>query len=347
MSLKVFIRKVNGDIVRVKFQTHKPSRDDFKIILINNDILRESDFDHFQFTIGTKQLKLDHDLSFYITSKNLLIQFSTVNIIALPGTFGRRMMLFPFRRTADILDKSKQNLEKIVQSAVRKIPTISYQNCSICEENEPCIKICCHYICYSQFLANFNSNNFQYKCYYCKTLIANEEIFPDTRVEMTLKAHKELGELLNHIDISVCTCGCIQRNLTLKSQHNCRVCNKSFCFFCCKTWTPEMADQLYTCTKNCRFDNLFDYELVTFSYDQALKIPNARICPQCFNIGAYDEKCKYHTCPKCQLEFCFLCLKSKDDCTRIYGKSYKQICVEPKPQTIAMFPILFDRSLFL
>jgi hypothetical protein len=74
-----------------------------------------------------------------------------------------------------------------------------------------------------------------------------------------------------------------------------------------------------------------------------MKIPNRRVCPKCFNFGAYDEKCKYHTCTKCKYTFCFLCLEEADECKRKYKSSYSHRCVlQPATQSYSMFPRLMS-----
>ena len=123
----------------------------------------------------------------------------------------------------------------------------------------------------------------------------------------------------------------------------CEECRHVFCAFCkdavtapCRTGDGATG---MGCGPNCRLEAMLTFELVPFRFatDDAVgsMIPNRRLCPKCFALGAYDGKCKFHECAECRTEYCFLCLQVKAKCPTSYGR----MCVsEPVQQTLGSLP---------
>eukprot|EP00298_Acanthocystis_sp_HF-20_P013163 c20235_g1_i1.p1 GENE.c20235_g1_i1~~c20235_g1_i1.p1 ORF type:complete len:333 (+),score=45.53 c20235_g1_i1:57-1055(+) len=321
----LFLRKPNGKSATLHFDK-TPSMTEFRKALIDKNMGTDAELSAWTFSYFGKPFDLNDEKKFDESAKTFKSNSTIHGMLRLNG---------------GSLTITKQQSESIIgdvlASAVHVMPVVK-KDCIICFEEEDCIKVCCHYICPLQFISNFQANGFRYKCYTCDAFVDNNAIFENSIVEMSVQAHKDLMELLKHVDVQVCQCGVLHVNETLYSKQACSECKLEFCFFCNETWDKKMVNKKYSCGQNCTYDGIFDYTLEPFAYDESIKIPSSRICPGCFHLGGYDSKCKYHTCPNCSLEFCFFCLKSKQECAKAYGKSYKEVCVEPVKQTMALFP---------
>ncbi|CAF2752098.1 unnamed protein product [Rotaria sp. Silwood2] len=77
----------------------------------------------------------------------------------------------------------------------------------------------------------------------------------------------------------------------------------------------------------------------SLAYNTAMKVANRRCYPKCFECGSYDSKYKYHVC-KCGHKFCFICLKTEEECKRDFKSAYNQPCGAVAQQTFHIFPRL-------
>ena len=222
---------------------------------------------------------------------------------------------------------------------LKKIRKTQYQ-CCICCLNNRCIKLCCSMICVECFTVYFKSKDLQLQCPICPAVIDPKKFFVTREFILSLTSFAELRNLLKHIDCQVCTCGALLINETMYPKQTCSKCYRDFCFFCNKAWDNQTMSKSakYTCSSgNCYYETMITFNPATFAYSKEFKIPNRRCCPQCSTPGAYDEKCKYHTCNTCDHRFCFFCLLTEEECTSKYGGSYSTKCIDPVKQDYAIF----------
>ncbi|KAF9359494.1 hypothetical protein BGX34_008336 [Mortierella sp. NVP85] len=219
----------------------------------------------------------------------------------------------------------------------------SPKDCTICFDSDTdCIKVCCTWMCKEDFKNWFLHKNFKASCTVCNKALVLEDIFKTPEYVATLKALDDETQLLKNMDCQRCLdCGILLINEDMLSQQTCK-CKRVFCFFCGRSWNPAtMQNAQHTCSKVCVYETKLSFESIPFHHRQDLKIPSQRTCPRCFNLGLYDNKCKYHTCDWCKFTFCFLCLEEKAECQKKYKSAYGDACApSPVVQTYQMFPRL-------
>ncbi|CAO3572907.1 unnamed protein product [Mortierella alpina] len=187
----------------------------------------------------------------------------------------------------------------------------------------------------------FIEKDFKIACTVCWKPIQPETIFKTPAYIATLQALEDEKQLLQNIDCQRCNdCQVLMVNESMFSQQVCVVCRRAFCFFCNRPWNAlKMQNPVNTCGKECVYETMLSFRLKTFHYLPDMKIPSQRTCPQCLNLGAYDEKCKYHSCTVCKFSFCLICLKEKQHCER--HSAYNELCVQtPVLQDYSMSPRL-------
>ena len=153
----------------------------------------------------------------------------------------------------------------------------------------------------------------------------------------------EITDLLKNIDCQICHCGAMLFNMTLFAKQQCNSCERWLCFFCNRTWNDKtMENRRYTCTDDCEYQRRLEFELVPLNLAPEIMVPDRRCCPNCFIVGGYGNACKYHGCPYCRYQFCFICLETHDDCKKKYGSHAYGPCADVKKQDYSIFPRIHD-----
>ncbi|KAF9079163.1 hypothetical protein BGX23_004874, partial [Mortierella sp. AD031] len=184
----------------------------------------------------------------------------------------------------------KDELEKVVTQST---------DCTICLDSETdCVRACCVWVCREDFRRWLLEKQFKVTCTLCSKAVSLRDIFKTPEYIATLQALEDEKQLLRNMDCQRCLdCSALMHNETMTSRQMCIMCHRVFCFFCNREWkAATMVDRQNTCGKECVYETMLTFELISFHYDKTMKIPNRRTWPQCFNFGAYDGKCKYHTC---------------------------------------------------
>ena len=197
--------------------------------------------------------------------------------------------------------------------------------CAICMDDVdvPCVKACCIWVCDTCLVSLLKMNDFSFTCTVCKQATPVEQIVTHDSIIPLSSTYRDTVDLLKNIDVQLCRCGARVVNESMYPQQQCPVCKRIFCFFCNEDWDRKKMkpNQKYGCSSGCALKLKMGYELIPFSFGKrGDKIPNRRMCPKCTQLGAYDSKCKYHTC-QCKHRFCFFCLRSEGDC-KASGSSY-------------------------
>jgi hypothetical protein len=238
--------------------------------------------------------------------------------------------------TATILADLQNELPKMKK---QQIPV----DCMICLEKRFCINFCCgNALCEECFSNYFVHHEFKIKCLKskCNKVIPPEKLFLSDAFVMSLRQLEETSMMTQNIDFQICTCGSFSINSTMYAKQHCNYCKRWMCFFCNEDWDEvekKMQNTRYTCKVNCYWETKLTYQLVPLEFNKEIQVPNRRCCPKCKSAGAYDRRCKYHTCT-CGYIFCFICLKPKADCTRDFKSAYNRPCASIAKQTYDIFP---------
>lgn len=242
------------------------------------------------------------------------------------------------------MDSHKATISFDLQNELRKVPTQSTTSeCMICTEERKCIKFCCNSIickeCFPRYFVNYD---YKLVCLTCNQTSPPDKIFVTQSFIQSITQLDETKMMARNIDFQICECGAFSINTTMYAKQRCDHCQRWFCFFCNTDWDEQerkMRNELYTCRVNCFWETKITYQLVPLEFNKAMKVPNRRCCPKCFECGSYDQKCKYHTCP-CGHKFCFICLKTEEECKRDYKSNYNRPCGNVTQQSFAIFPRL-------
>ncbi|KAK3822207.1 MAG: hypothetical protein JOS17DRAFT_754117 [Linnemannia elongata] len=286
----------------------------------------------FRYTVGSTPLNVMHEKEFDEKKGHIT---EGCNIFTLGRLLGGWALP----------DALQEIAEQQLQDELEKVATCSAE-CSICLDTATnCIRTCCVWICREDFERWLLEKQFKVSCTVCSEAIKLGDIFKTPEYIATLQALEDEKQLLRNMDCQRCLrCSALMHNETMYTRQTCVQCRRVFCFFCNRDWNAAtMLDRQNSCGKGCRYETMISFRLIPFHYNANIKIPSERTCPRCFNFGAYDGKCKYHTCTVCQLTFCFLCLEEESECKRKYKSSYDKVCVRtPASQDYSMFPRLLS-----
>ncbi|CAF2369033.1 unnamed protein product [Rotaria sp. Silwood2] len=242
------------------------------------------------------------------------------------------------------IDSHKATILVDLQDELRKIPTQQTNSeCMICTEEKMCIKFCCSSIICKECFPNYFAN-YDYKiiCLTCNKTVSPDKVFVTPQFIQSLVQLDETTLMARNIDFQICTCGALSINSTMYAKQKCNNCQRWLCFFCNSDWdetVKKMRNEKYTCKVNCFWETKITYQLVSLAYNTAMKVANRRCYPKCFECGSYDSKYKYHVC-KCGHKFCFICLKTEEECKRDFKSAYNQPCGAVAQQTFHIFPRL-------
>ncbi|XP_063048609.1 uncharacterized protein DDB_G0292642 [Engraulis encrasicolus] len=151
--------------------------------------------------------------------------------------------------------------------------------------------------------------------------------FEETMVMLAVAEHCEYKECPG------CKSFVERLDLTNLSVH-CKICTADngrafqFCWQCEQTWKGP-APRSDKCNnegcKNIDVERLANCRKITLPQVRNVECPSLRACPTCGNIVEHDTTgCKNLICNRCQVEFCFVCLKLTPDC--LSTSSYFLLC---------------------
>lgn len=117
----------------------------------------------------------------------------------------------------------------------------------------------------------------------------------------------------------------------------------NFCWQCLREWRGPVPALDRCDNKNCcneQLQTLKNCPDIEF-HDEGLKgvkgCPSIRACPKCGNLLEHSRhKCKFINCKRCNMKFCFICLKSYLECQN----NYFGLCISgvaPRQTTIPVW----------
>ncbi|KAF9122331.1 hypothetical protein BGW39_009808 [Mortierella sp. 14UC] len=283
--MQIFFRTINGRTVPFELLDTFTLDDFVHAAGKVSGFLSRDETLSFRYTSGSKPLNVANADEFerqkqYITEG--------CNIFVMGRLLGGRTLPETLQAIAEL--ELKDELDKVVTRPA---------DCMICLDSQTdCIRVCCVWVCKEDFRRWLLEKDFKVSCTLCSKPVSLKDIFKTPEYIATLRALEDEKQLLRNIDCQRCLdCGALLHNETMTSCQTCVECHRVFCFFCNRKWNAAtMVDRKNTCGKGCVYETMLTFELIPFHYDKTMKIPSRRTCPKCFNFGAYDNKCKYHTC---------------------------------------------------
>ncbi|XP_070785992.1 probable E3 ubiquitin-protein ligase RNF144A-A isoform X1 [Enoplosus armatus] len=142
---------------------------------------------------------------------------------------------------------------------------------------------------------------------------------------------------------------CVEREDLTDLSVQCTICTADrkklyqFCWQCLKPWKGKVP-----CSDRCDNDGCINHDLEllknckTTSLREVIGVgacPSIRACPTCGQKVEHDKTgCKNILCPRCQVEFCFVCLKLTPEC--LETSTYFNACsdgVAPRQTSIPVW----------
>ncbi|CAF0955888.1 unnamed protein product [Didymodactylos carnosus] len=310
----------------------------FTLDHFRNSVPVLGDLGKYRLLIDDTQLCLDNE-NIFNTQKRLL--YNGVKVTLLDRTYNGTLIEKTLLKEI-VLEDLKTELPKLT-----KVTAV----CMFCMCQEQCSIIHCTHVCADCFNNYLEQTDMQLKCLkesrnpadekrICNTVVEYKTFFKTPEFIDKWSILCDVEDMIKNIDCQICYCGALLFNMTLYSKQQCSNCTRWLCFFCNRNWdAAKMNDVQYTCEDvDCTYERKLAYELVPLVNNPNVLIPNRRCCPKCFRIGAFDNRCKYHCCPNCSHEFCFICLLTKDQCESIFKSDCYSQCTSIETQHYSMFP---------
>lgn len=125
-----------------------------------------------------------------------------------------------------------------------------------------------------------------------------------------------------------------------------------FCWQCMRPWKGSAPRSDRCDNDGCVNRNLQLLQTCnTTSLPQVMGVnacPSIRACPTCGQIAEHDKTgCKNIICPRCQVEFCFVCLKLTDEC--LQTSTHFRLCSDgmaPRQTSIPVWHRYWAKILF-
>ncbi|XP_039509758.1 E3 ubiquitin-protein ligase ARIH2-like [Pimephales promelas] len=156
------------------------------------------------------------------------------------------------------------------------------------------------------------------------------------------------------VDIKNCP-GCdwlIERSDSSNLSVQCTVCSANkgktflFCWQCLREWKGHQPRSDRCDNDGCSnkdLDLLRDCATITLPSVNNIECPAVRACPTCgLLINHNTEKCKNILCSRCDVEFCFVCLKLTPDC--LATSDFFILCSDGVAPRQTSFPFWRDKQ---
>ena len=334
----------------------------FNLSNFRSVVPEKGDLIGYRLIIQDKQLCLDNE-NIFNRQKHLIVR-------------GARILLLPRAPGGSFIEITllKELLVEDLKNEVPKLDRVK-RECDFCRCEELCAVIHCTSVCSDCFANYLDDSNFELRCtkhipnfgldqlrlrlvgrysdneiqshypgafkgHPCGKLIDYRAFFKTTDFIDRWSVLCDVMDMIKNIDCQICYCGALLLNMTMYSKQQCSNCHRWLCFFCNRTWNDElMENKRYTCSDDdCEYQRRLVFELVPLEHNKAIMVPDRRCCPKCYIVGGYGAQCKYHSCPHCKHQFCFICLETENDCKAIYKSRHNHQCTSVKNQDYSMFP---------
>ncbi|XP_030287816.1 probable E3 ubiquitin-protein ligase ARI5 [Sparus aurata] len=156
----------------------------------------------------------------------------------------------------------------------------------------------------------------------------------------------------SYLDVKVCPC-CKSRVVRTDLSDlsvQCTACTADrnrpyiFCWQCLKEWKGPAPRSDRCENDDCQspLEMLWTCSDIAFEDVEGVDgCPSIRACPTCGLLVEHNRsQCKNVICPRCKVEFCFLCLKTTEECQELNPNSYYTVCstgVAPRQNSIPVW----------
>ena len=203
--------------------------------------------------------------------------------------------------------------------------SMTHESCLICLESPSMLMPCGHPM-HSHCLMNYAwievsaSTKSQILCplctsEWCTSILIRYGCAPVGEIHL-LGEGLSRNAIISDPDISECQgCNCFCERIDKKETRVfCRVCHKQgkngwYCWYCKKPWASSAnADKCGnpTCNSASIISQIQNSPLIDIG---GVICPSVRLCPSCGTAIEHNEGCKQMTCRRCEVEFCFICLR--------------------------------------
>ena len=300
--------------------------------------------DGFRLLFAGKQLEDTMTLAFYKIRKS-----STIQIVARVQGGSKKLYSFPQPRLqTQARVHSKPSTLKISTTQKDEIDPYS-------DDEERVMMSCGHYVgptsLYEYCRNKLEDKKSEILCPVCEQIWEYSEIRQVAL--LTLDECKYFESLLskNHMRRMIGINTCPRCNLVCERRErdivitNCPACTRKlgrayeFCWQCGREWTGPRSRSAKKCAHpDCEHPSLKAVQNAVMVTKYECTFPNIRACPICGEIVELSTlHCKYATCPKCAVPYCFLCLRSESECLKEKPRSWYHPCsipVKPKQTDI-------------
>ena len=220
----------------------------------------------------------------------------------------------------------------------------SHEPCMICFD-APSMMMPCKHKCHPHCLVNYawsevSNKKVEIKCPICEkewSIVVIKKYGQTTDEEMgLLEEGLSRNAIVNDPNISECP-GCrsyCERINKANIRVTCRICKKNgkadFCWHCKRSWTGSSSTECgyADCNVSSILAQIKDAPIKEVV---GVKCPSIRLCPRCGAAIEHKSNCKHMTCKtlNCNAQFCFICLRIRQDGSWQCG-SYNTPC-SPAP----------------
>ena len=157
-----------------------------------------------------------------------------------------------------------------------------------------------------------------------------------------------------YCDMKECP-GCksfIERGDLTNLRVTCSICTKKnggkntyFCWQCLKEWTGPVTSSVQCGRDDCMHPDIPSIRDASPMELCGIEVPNRRACPTCGKVVEHDGGgCKNIICPRCKIEFCFLCLERTSICQKLSPSSWYRGCKNGVAQRQSTIPVWINTS---
>ena len=154
---------------------------------------------------------------------------------------------------------------------------------------------------------------------------------------------------LQYCDMKECP-GCrsfVEREDLKNLRVTCPICSKKkgrtydFCWQCLHDWTGPNKSGVKCGNSTCVHPELAGVKDSPMFTLNGKEVPLRRACPTCGKVVEHmnDKTCKFMICPRCQNEYCFMCLELKSECLRTAPSGWFKECAKPVADKQTAIPV--------
>ena len=154
---------------------------------------------------------------------------------------------------------------------------------------------------------------------------------------------------LQYCDMKECP-GCrlfVEREDFTNLRVTCPICSKKkgrtydFCWQCLQDWTGPTTSGVKCGNSMCVHPELAGVKDSPMFTLNGKEVPLRRACPTCGKVVEHmnDGSCKFMICPRCQNEYCFMCLELQSECLRTAPAGWHKECAKPVADKQTAIPV--------